>query len=775
MVTGCLSEIMLCFLLKLSIIATCMVNYTSSAECGPNQNGQPTSFYKTAGDILLTGFYDVYDEKCTGPLATGIHSMEMVATVVQVLNSVHYVPGMTIGLSLYEVCSHRSSDLQKAMISFVVDQDCDNSTTPIAIYTTNDVCSKLSIDSPLSLNVPIIGMGSIINIEMLSESAVKFLIENNVSVVDLLVAQNKEAAQMFEIIAKNNALCLNKTVLVQETVRWNDSMVVVMLLTKEDFTRTLQSFNEVQVSHFIVIPVDGPLSPESDIINGSYVFQSYGNCPLSNKSGLNMSASGSNELGIERISLQFVQTAVDVMAIVDEYRRFVEGIAECGKNNETSLQCGSEVTGNWTAGTKMVPVNFDADAISEALNKLMLLDDGDYNVTLVHVVEYGTGETVSEYVQDSNGTRSFQYREDRVYFNRCETDCPICTDTVRFDRQQWLLTWKEDVWIASTLTVSAVGAICAVCISAFILIRVCKKDILEGNPTFTFILMVGTFLMYASAVPFAVETTTYANVMCYAKLFGTCASFSIVFSAMLARCIMIAACDCDSSFMSHVNGYLQTSLCTFTVCVQLALLLQFMAIHAVVPDSDLCHVFIDGNLFLGSLSYDILLLMLLGCTTPFVFKSKRNYREGACFAVATFLTFIVWLCWCTAYAQLPKKWSDLCVMIGLSGTATVMVITVFVPRTYMMMFGIVREQITSSLPSLGYGHTNVADVNYRSNQALYDSVHVAPAKCTSFRGQTNPNYYSPAGSQVHSSRPATPSAVNEYDIPPSPDNRITRF
>lgn len=36
-----------------------------------------------------------------------------------------------LGLTLYEVCTYRSTDLQKALISFVVDQDCNNSTIPI--------------------------------------------------------------------------------------------------------------------------------------------------------------------------------------------------------------------------------------------------------------------------------------------------------------------------------------------------------------------------------------------------------------------------------------------------------------------------------------------------------------------------------------------------------------------------------------------------------------------------------------------------------------------
>lgn len=497
----------------------------------------------------------------------------------------------------------------------------------------------------------------------------------------------------------------------------------------------------------------------------------------------------------QAVSMQFVQTASDILRIVDAYNGRTEE-DDCSGRNVSGECVNSTTMGNWSAAES---VGYGVEAVSRVLDKMILLDgsDDEYNVTLVHVTEYGgDGQTIGAYVQDSNGTRQLRLHDGADGFPylqaECGTNgsCPTCRllpatavtpprDVYRYRSVIWV-TWKEDVWIASTLTVSAVGAICAVCIAAFILIRVCKKDVMEGNPTFSFLLIAGTLFMYASAVPFAVESSCHPHVVCYAKLFGACASCSIVFSTMLARSMMIAACDCDSSFMSHVNGYLQTALFAFTVCVQLALSVQFMAIHAIVPASDLCRVFIDGNLFLGSLSYDALLLVFLCVTCPFVFRSKRNYREGACFAVATYLVLAIWLCWCTAYAVLPRKWSDMCVMVGLTGTATVIVVTVFIPRTYMMMFGIVREQITSSLPSLGYGHgASVTDVNYRSTQALYDSVHVAAPKCQStisFKGQANPNYYSPACSQVHSvprSRPLTP--VNEYDVPPSPSNRITRF
>jgi len=535
-------------------------------------------------------------------------------------------------------------------------------------------------------------------------------------------------------------------------------------------------------------------------MHGSYVFQAYGSCPFVNNNNSGAATNDSNDgVGptavqpataapdqLQAVSAQFVQTAADVLRAVDAYNA---GDDECGRNSSTG-PCDPAAVNGSAAGS----AGYGVETVGRVLDRLLLLDGGEYNVTLVHVTEYdGGGKTIGGYSQDSNGTRRLWLQRqdggDQVhpYLDKCETDsCPTCPDPVSAPPASpapWV-TWKVDVWVASTLTVSAVGAICATCIAAFILVRVCKKDVMEGNPTFTFVLVAGTLLMYASAIPYAVRDSGAGwprHAVCYAKLFGSSGSCAFVFSAMLARSMMIAACDCDSSFMSHVNGYLQTSLFAFTVGVQLALMIQFVAIHvAVVPSSDLCQVFVDGPLFLGAMSYDVMLLALLCVTSPFVFRSKRNYREGACFAVATYLVLAVWLCWATAYVVLPGQWSDLCVMVGLTATATVVVVTVFIPRTYMMMFGIVREQITSSLPSLGYGHggASVTDVNYRSTQALYDSVHVAAPKCqsTSFKGQSNPNYYSPAGSHIQSiprSRPLT--LVDEYDTPPSIDHRITRL
>lgn len=86
----------------------------------------------------------------------------------------------------------------------------------LAVYTTEDIRTKIFVNPSISLNVPIATAGSTIDVDVHVESAVKFLTVNSIDVADVLVAQDPDVAQRFENIAKVNGLCLNKTVLADD-------------------------------------------------------------------------------------------------------------------------------------------------------------------------------------------------------------------------------------------------------------------------------------------------------------------------------------------------------------------------------------------------------------------------------------------------------------------------------------------------------------------------------------------------------------------------------
>ncbi|PNF16041.1 hypothetical protein B7P43_G04608 [Cryptotermes secundus] len=296
-------------------------------------------------------------------------------------------------------------------------------------------------------------------------------------------------------------------------------------------------------------------------------------------------------------------------------------------------------------------------------------------------------------------------------------------------------------------------------------------------------------------VSFVSDDPYHRGLICGSRIFGTNVSYALLFSIMLSRSFMLASCDQDGGFMSHVNGYLQTVLCFFIAGVQLALSVQFWAINSSFLGSRQCSSIYDGHLFLFLLSYDIFLLLLLVCTSPFIARSKRNYQEGIFFTVASFLCLITFIGWIAAYVFVPRHWQDAAITGGLIGTATVILVTVFIPRTYLMMTAIVRDHLASALPSLAYtSTTSIQDINYRSTQVLYDTVTPHPLIHTpEVTGQANPNFYSEqpqspvqsdpgtsikqASSEIGFGDRRTVSSENtyaRYDTPPSP-HKVTRF
>jgi len=293
-------------------------------------------------------------------------------------------------------------------------------------------------------------------------------------------------------------------------------------------------------------------------------------------------------------------------------------------------------------------------------------------------------------------------------------------------------TFKLNSWVSSVLTVCIIGIISCLCVLAFVTLRVCKQDILEGNPSSTFLLIAATILTYAAVFPFCVVSVD-SKVLCVLRLFGASISYCFIFSVILSRVLMILTCDYNGSFMSHINGYLQSFLCFFMFAVQFGLVLEFWIFGWILSNVDYCSKF-SHNYFMAYLLYDAFLLILIVSLVPFVTRSRRNYKEGLCFTVLSVCFVISWIGWTFTFFVVGDDSKDFSVAFGLTATASSVVVCVLIPRTYLIVTGIVRDRVTSAIPS---NISNMVDMNYRSTQALYDSVKLDMVK----RGELNAGYY----------------------------------
>ena len=87
----------------------------------------------------------------------------------------------------------------------------------------------------------------------------------------------------------------------------------------------------------------------------------------------------------------------------------------------------------------------------------------------------------------------------------------------------------------------------------------------------------------------------------------------------------------------------------------------------------------DGLLF--RLSYVMALLGLQLVLSPFIVRSRRNYREGLLFASGSVSCLFVWIGWTVAYGLFKDAYHrEISVVCGLVATPTILLLVVFVPK-----------------------------------------------------------------------------------------------
>lgn len=255
-----------------------------------------------------------------------------------------------------------------------------------------------------------------------------------------------------------------------------------------------------------------------------------------------------------------------------------------------------------------------------------------------------------------------------------------------------LIEIRAASWVFAFLSISLLGVLFCVAILIFLLVSVCRRNALEGNPILTILLLVTVMVMYCAILPLSLDGTKQVeDGICIARALSITLSFAAAFSLILSRSILLATAAKEIGFMSHVAGPVQSFLCLFIFGVQAAL-----SLHTVRH----CNEVFKSHFFIYLLAYNAMLLLLLLCLCPLMYKCQRNYREGKYFALAIMSTSFLWCVWIPAYVFLPSNYKDPVLCFGLVSTASTLIGTIFVPRTYIMTIAAARDKLTSTLPSI---------------------------------------------------------------------------
>lgn len=282
------------------------------------------------------------------------------------------------------------------------------------------------------------------------------------------------------------------------------------------------------------------------------------------------------------------------------------------------------------------------------------------------------------------------------------------------DEYEKKMVWqiKPEPWVAVGLTTAILGIMMSLCIMVFILSRICMEDILEGNPVCGILLLLSLVFLFGSFIPFSMEYTgdmslidatpdvvdTW-NSLCAVKIFVLTLSYCITFSILLCRAIMLASIGGEGGFLSHVNGYVQSVICMFSILVQIGLSTQLLIVMHAAHNSISCEQIFYGNWLWGLIGYNALLLSLLILLAPFYFRSQRNYHEGILILTGALLTLVVWSTW-IPLSMLGHQWRAIAVPIGAQLTGWAILGGILIPRSFLIVRGIARSDLAQALPSL---------------------------------------------------------------------------
>ena len=159
--------------------------------------------------------------------------------------------------------------------------------------------------------------------------------------------------------------------------------------------------------------------------------------------------------------------------------------------------------------------------------------------------------------------------------------------------------------------------------------------------------------------------------------------------------VMLATTD-DGDLPGHVSGFAQFTLFIFMLGIQIALIVQewflrspssyFESIHIERYQLTQCSAYGYNNESMAyKFSYVTLLLLLQIFISPFIVKSKRNYREGLLFCIASLVFLLVWAGWASLYVFLPhnfgwSQWREISICSGLLLCPFSMILVIFVPK-----------------------------------------------------------------------------------------------
>ena len=214
------------------------------------------------------------------------------------------------------------------------------------------------------------------------------------------------------------------------------------------------------------------------------------------------------------------------------------------------------------------------------------------------------------------------------------------------------LAWTHATWVTVTAATAGAGLLGCGLVAAF-LCRQCGA-VLEGGLATTAALLAATALTYLAVLPFCLLPS---SAVCLARELAPPAVYTLLLAATSARSLLLATADTDG-LPGHASGWLQLVLGAALVAVEAAVVgvrlvvgpgrsytttrtLGLVTTRHCAPA--------PGPGWLVLLAWPAALLLVQLLLGPAIWRSRRNYREGVLFSLASLGLCLVTAGWLAVY------------------------------------------------------------------------------------------------------------------------------
>ncbi|XP_017889945.1 protein bride of sevenless isoform X2 [Ceratina calcarata] len=715
------------------------------------------SLLEIPGNAVLSVFLDInHGPYCNTTSSNGMQEAFTASYVVHALNKYEFVPGLPLGIKVYDTC-HDEMTVYKQALQTTVDADCTNY-YEMGILLPSEYAAVLE---PLR-NYSVLPI-STYSEQNLTKPLINLMVHylgTRFETIDVLLASHDYPLNLFLDSTKEAGICVKNYGGSLELEEGEIETSIVVIGSRSDIRQWIERGEKVQGSKktWIILPLDG--SNVDDLAPpGSYVVRtSPFDLDLLQESSPDVfleAASGPvihspHLLGIGKAIVELAQSLQDL-----QRRNCPLGIDSCAMPRFNPNAKQEMRNADVYNALRILPKSHSIKYIVGMRSQQEVVDMASYRIEPSNSKFRITPESkvpkmpklcVKKYVKNCDGCANFKKR----FGHR-----GVTKDTL----DRGLL--KSGNWIPIFLTMVVCGTLACGVIAVFIIYRFIVEDVLDGNPTLTIVLILADTFTLQSVLPFCINDDYLgAEHLNSRKILVTTLAFGLDFSVMLSRAFFLVFSK-GGVFTAHINGYLQGLMVFFAFSVQIAISVMFF----ILSDADSA-VVMRSMIFIALLGYDIFLLVALFVVCFFIFQLPRNYREGKCFFGTSIGLLIAWAVWLTCFILVEPECRDTVVSFAIVSTAYLIVIGVLIPRTYYMVTHLARGKEFGQR----FGSTDLANdprINTitRQSRPFYDYVHSRAGSMTNLQVATAyPNYYG-AGSSPGQKHLSSSRAVDTRRIP----------